>query len=272
MINGNFILNYDTLENLRQQIIESLKVLKDECGAVFIKAEFEAEGSRKDELIMLHDIIKNIGGLGLIIKIGGCEAVHDLDQCKLMSADGVMAPMIETPFAMKKFKNAFSKVYGDNSNVERIINAETKTCLKNFDDILEEGKNFLTGVTVGRSDLSASMGIERANIESEAVFNATKEFAEKAKSENLITNFGGNIGIESVPFIVKMCPYIDRFETRKVVIAKNDNAEFLKKAIVSALKFELLYLQFKSGYYTSMADEDINRIKRLQNQVNSYSI
>ena len=260
------------MQNLRQKIIESLKILKNEYGAVCIKAEFEAEGSRKDELIMLHDIINDIGGIGLIIKIGGCEAVHDLDQCKLMSANGVMAPMIETPFAMKKFKNAFSKVYGDNANVEKIINAETKTCLTNFDDILKEGKNFLTGVTVGRSDLSASMGIERSNIETEEVFKATKQFAEKAKSANLITNFGGNIGIESVPFIVNMSPYIDRFETRKVVIAKNDNAEFLKRAIANALNFELLYLQFKSSYYTSMAEEDINRVKRLQKQVNSVDL
>ena len=178
-----------------------------------------------------------------------------------------MAPMIETPFAMKKFKKAFYRVYGESSDVERIINAETKTCLNYFDDILKEGKNFLTGVTVGRSDLSASMGIERKDIESEPVFKATKEFAVKAKTENLTTNFGGNIGVESVPFIVKMTPYIDRFETRKIVLAKSSDERFLKKAIVSALKFELLYLKFKSVYYTSMATEDIERVKRLQRQV-----
>ena len=262
------ILNFREWEKLRTEITESLKILKDDYGAVAVKAEFEAEGSRKDELIMLHDLIKTVGGLKLIIKIGGCEAVHDLDQCKLMSANGVMAPMIETPFAMKKFKKAFTKVYGDNGEVERIINAETKTCLLYFDDILEEGKNFLTGVTVGRSDLSASMGIERKDIESDVIFNATKSFVEKAKCANLVTNFGGNIGVESVPFIVKISPYIDRFETRKVVITKSDNAEFLRKAIVNALKFELSYLQFKSSYYTSMAEEDIERVQRLQKQVN----
>lgn len=258
-------------ENLKGQIIESLKVLKKDYGVVAIKAEFEAEGSRKDELIMLRDMIGSVGGLDLIIKIGGCEAVHDLDQCKLLGADGVMAPMIETPFAMQKFKKAFNKVYGSESKVARIINAETKTCLAHFDEILNAGKNFLTGVTVGRSDLSASMGIERKDIESETVFNATKEFVTKAKSQNLITNFGGNIGIESIPFIIKMSPYVDRFETRKVVITKSDNAEFLKKAISNALNFELLFLQFKSNYYTGMAKEDIERIKRLQNQVDSVA-
>ena len=75
--------------------------------------------------------------------------------------------------------------------------------------------------------------------------------------------------MESVPFILKMYPYIDRFETRKVVLSKNDNAESLKNAIRLALSFELLYLEFKSDYYTKMAKEDIERVKRLQNQVNS---
>lgn len=205
---------------LRKELRKSLCRLKEEYGVVSIKAEFEAEGSRKDELIMLREMVET-AGLGLIIKIGGCEAVHDIDQCKLLNATGVMAPMIETPFAMDKFSGAVNKLYPENAKIERIINAETITCFKNFDEILEHGKGFLTGVTVGRSDLSASMGIAKKDIECEEVFNVTKEFCEKAKNAGLTTNFGGNIGIESIPFIINMYPYIDRFETRKVVVSKH---------------------------------------------------
>lgn len=253
---------------LRKQIRDGLKELKNEYGVVSIKAEFEAEGSRKDELIMLREMVES-ADLGLIIKIGGCEAVHDIDQCKLLSATGVMAPMIETPFAMDKFICAVNKLYGEDARIEKIINAETVTCLNNFDEILEHGNGFLTGVTVGRSDLSASMGITKKDIEKEEVFNATKEFCQKAKKAGLVTNFGGNIGIESIPFIIDMNPYIDRFETRKVVISKNDNEEFLKNAIAAALQFELLYLKFKSQYYMDMASEDAARIKRLEAQIES---
>ena len=253
---------------LRKQLKDSLKSLKNDYGVVSIKAEFEAEGSRKDELIMLRDLVE-YEELGLIIKIGGCEAVHDLDQCKLLGVTGVMAPMIETPFAMDKFKEAVKKLYGENCEIEKIINAETKTCLKHFDEILEHGQGFLSGVTVGRSDLSASMGIPRSQIEEEAVFNATKEFCEKAKKKGLITNFGGNIGVESIPFIIKMNPYIDRFETRKVVLSKSKDETFLRNAIVAALGFELLYLKFKSQYYMEMANEDSSRINRLESQIES---
>lgn len=250
----------------RIDLRDDLLRLRDTDGVVAVKAEFEAEGSRKDELIMLREIV-GIADLGFIIKIGGCEAVHDIDQCKLLDATGVMAPMIETPFAMSKFRSAFTKMYGENSNVERIINAETITCFRNYDDILNKGDGFLTGVTVGRSDLSASMGIEKKDIECEKVFETTKIFLEKSKTKGLITNFGGNIGIESIPFIQRMYPYIDRFETRKIVINKKNSADELKQAIGDALKFELDYLIFKSTYYSTMANEDAKRIVRMQNQV-----
>ena len=251
---------------LRDEIREQLNRLAGEFGCVSIKAEFEAEGSRKDELIMLRDFVE-AAGLGLIIKIGGCEAAHDIDQCKLLDVTGIMAPMIETPFAMEKFRGAVTKLYGDVTGIERIINAETKTCLANFDEILNVGDGFLTGVTVGRSDLSASMGIVRKDIEGEPVFAATREFCEKARAKGLSTNFGGNIGIESIPFIRRMTPYIDRFETRKVVLTARDDDAYLKSAITCALRFELLYLQYKSEYYYSMANEDKTRIQRLERQL-----
>ena len=253
---------------LRKQLRLQLARLRNHYGVVSIKAEFEAEGSRKDELIMLREMVET-SGLGLIIKIGGCEAVHDIDQCKLLNATGVMAPMIETPFAMSKFKAALNKLYGESSNIEKIINAETIACFNSFDAILEEGKGFLTGITVGRSDLSASMGIPKSKIEDEDVFEVTKSFCEKAKEAGLSTNFGGNIGLESVPFIMNMFPYIDRFETRKVVLSRNNDPVFLKEAISNALEFELMYLKFKSQYYYDMAIEDEGRIKRLETQINS---
>lgn len=253
----------------REAIRKSLMQLKKEYGVLAIKAEFEAEGSRKDELIMLREMVES-ADLGMIIKIGGCEAVHDLDQCKLLAATGVMAPMIETPFALKKFKGAVDKIYGDEKEIERIINAETYTCLTNFDGILEQGRGFLTGVTVGRSDLSASMGILKDNIEGEDVFEATKAFCIASKSAGLITNFGGNIGIESIPFIVRMNPWIDRFETRKVVIPKSDDGNYLRDVILAALEFELTYLRFKSNYYSSMAHEDGSRMDRINKQLKTY--
>lgn len=252
----------------REILADLLKELKEEYGVVAIKAEFEAEGSRKDELIMLREIIYQ-ADLGFIVKIGGCEAVHDLDQCKLLDATGIMAPMIETPFAMSKFKAAAGRVYKDAmSSVEWIINAETITCLANYDDILKAGEGFLTGVTVGRSDLSGSMGIEKKDIEGEEVFKATDTLVTKSKKAGLTTNFGGNIGVESIPFIRRLEGRIDRYETRKVVITPEGSKEHMKGQIQKSLKFELEYLKFKSEYYRVMSDEDSARIARMERQIN----
>ena len=176
--------------------------------------------------------------------------------------------MIETPFALSKYISAAKRVYGDDINtVEWIINAETKTCLANYDEILSAGKDFLRAVTVGRSDLSASMGIERAEIETELVYEATRTLLEKSKYMGLTTNFGGNIGVESIPFIQKMSDVADRFETRKVVLRMDNDENRLKVVIQKALNFEYLYLLNKANYYDVLSHEDDARIERMKKQI-----
>ena len=255
--------------NLQErQMLDSLLELKEVHGVYGIKAEFEAEGARMDELICLRELILR-ADLNFITKIGGCEAVHDMQQCKLLGATGIMAPMIETPFAMSKFVGAAKRVYGDDmDSVEWIINAETKTCHANYKEILEVGSGFLKTVTVGRSDLSASMGIARKDIETEPVFEATRDLLQMSRHAGITTNFGGNIGIESIPFIVGMSDVADRFETRKVVISIEKDENKLKQTIHKALDFELQWLLYKKSYYTRLSSEDEARIERMRYQLN----
>ncbi len=251
------------MNNVERKMLEILKSLKDEHNVLAIKAEFEAEGSRTDELVQLNEIVFR-ADMNLFIKIGGCEAVRDLDQCVLLGASGIMAPMIETPFAMKKFVGAAKKVYGDNiNNIEWIINAETKTCRENFDEILDEGEGFLNVVSVGRVDLSGSMGLTRDVINGEQVYEATCDFATRAHARNLKVNFGGGISFDAIPFITKMNGFADRFETRKVVFKMTDDEKALKAGILKAMEFETLYLQNKCDFYDKMAGEDRERLKML---------
>lgn len=248
-------------------MLDSLLELKEVYGVYGVKAEFEAEGARMDELISLREMILR-ADLKFITKIGGCEAVHDMQQCKILGATGIMAPMIETPFAMSKFVGAAKRVYGDEvDTVEWIINAETKTCHANYKEIIKAGDGFLNAVTVGRSDLSASMGIDRKDIESKPVFDATRDMLQMSRDAGYITNFGGNIGVESIPFIQGLSDLADRFETRKVVITMDKDENKLRKAIHKALSFELLWLLNKKNYYTRLSTEDEARIVRMKNQL-----
>lgn len=255
------------MNSTKRKMMEILKCLKEEHNIVAVKAEFEAEGSRTDELIMLNEIIYR-ADLNLYIKIGGCEAVRDLDQCRLLGATGIMAPMIESPFAMKKFKNAAQKVYGNNiGDIEWIINAETVTCHKNLDDILNEGENFLSTVSVGRVDLSSSMGLDRSQINGDEVFEATKDIATRAKNKGYKVNFGGGISFDATQFIRKIYPLNDRFETRKVVFNTTDDEKKLKQGILKAMEFETLYLKNKCEFYDRMANEDKARLDMMKKRL-----
>lgn len=251
------------MNTTERKMLDILKCLKNEYDIIAIKAEFEAEGSRTDELVMLNEIIFR-ADMKLYIKIGGCEAVRDLDQCRLLGASGIMAPMIESPFAMQKYVGAAKKVYeNDWESIEWIINAETITCHENLDAILEAGKGFLSTVSIGRVDLSASMGLSRSVINGDEVFAATKDIAERCKKYGYQVNFGGGISFDAVPFICKMYPLNDRFETRKVVFRTSNDEKHLKAGILKAMEFETLYLQNKCEYYNRMAVEDQARLKMM---------
>lgn len=251
------------MNNTERKMLDILKYLKEVHNVIAIKAEFEAEGSRTDELVMLNEIIFR-ADMKLYIKIGGCEAVRDLDQCRLLGASGIMAPMIESPFAMKKFVGAAKKVYGQEwENIEWIINAETVLCHKNLDEILDTGKEFLSTVSIGRVDLSSSMGLSREFINGDEVFAMTKDIADRSKAKGYKVNFGGGISFDAIPFIQKLYPSNDRFETRKVVFHSTDNEEKLKDGILKAMEFETLYLKNKCEYYDRMAIEDRERLKMM---------
>ncbi len=257
--NGNMV---GSREKLYQIIIE----LK-ELGLIAIKAEFEAEGSRLDELIMLNEVVFR-ANTNLIIKIGGCEAVRDIEQCKILGSKGIMAPMIETSFAMQKFKGAAALKYGDEmDSVEWIINAETITCYQNFDEILQIGKGFINTVVVGRSDLSASMGVNRDDIDKDIMLVKVLDFAKKSKRLGIKASFGGGVSIDTIPFIMKLEENIDQYETRKVVFKRPYNEGEAKKQILKALEFEMNYLEYKKTFYEQMGREDIGRIHALRERL-----
>ena len=256
-----------------KRMLEILKELKDEYKVIAIKAEFEAEGSRTDELVKLNEIVYR-ADMDVYIKIGGCEAVRDLDYCRILGAKGVMAPMIETPFAMTKFLGAIDKVYSkeEQSEMYFIFNAETITGYNNLDEILSV-KNIekIHSIAVGRVDFSASLGLNRDSINGEEVTKYSRVMLEKANAKGIMPGLGGGVSIEALPVIHSLGDILKKFETRKIVFLY-DKAINYRKALCLAVEFELLYLKNKNSLYQRMANEDITRIKMMTERLGKMKV
>ena len=84
-----------------KEISDQLLSLK-KSGVVGIKQSFEDEGVILDDVLKIKRLCDKLE-LDLNVKIGGCEAISDLNNCLSMEVSGIVAPMIESEFALEKF-------------------------------------------------------------------------------------------------------------------------------------------------------------------------
>ena len=83
--------------------------------------------------------INSQSNLPLTLKIGGCEAKKDLFEARQFGAKNIVAPMIESDYALKKFIDTVDHVYPNDeiNEVNFYFNIETIQAFENLDEILK---------------------------------------------------------------------------------------------------------------------------------------
>jgi len=260
---------------MKTREFKCVKILTDlieSDGLIGIKTSFEDEGAMFDETIRLKEIC-NQAKTKVTLKIGGPEAIRDIKESCIIGVKGLVAPMVESPFGLKKFIQAVNSNLPKDvvDSLQLNVNIETISAAKSADQILSIPEaNQLYGVTVGRVDLVSSMGKDRAYVNSDEVLSLAENVFTFAKEKGLKACLGGAVSTDSYEFIKKLHSkrLLDKFETRYAIFDPSIALKNLSRALSKAQMFEYEWLMVKHEHYTAYANQDIKRIKMIQERIN----
>ena len=262
---------------MRKDIINlesNILALKDTGRLLAIKAEFEAEGTRIDELgILSNACFKN--NVPLTLKTGGPAAIRDIFEAYQLGAKNILVPMVESEYSLEYFINSFQKFSNDFKDLNEVtnlaINIESKLGYENIEKILEiiSKKSLpISYIVIGRTDLSSSLQIKDVN--SKKIFKISKDILKKAYLKNIRCTLGGNLTSESFEFINNLQDFkLDAFETRKTTFkfSKSISKTEFDNLIKLSLEFELAWLNLKSSMYSLRSNEENARIHKIKNRL-----
>jgi len=221
--------------NLRARLADRLAKLASDHGLTYLKLGTEAEALSFDEIAALASVAASVTPVVPVVgKIGGPEARNDLLQFHARGASGFVAPMIESPYALRCFLDAAAAVVPGRPNLG--INIETSLAVDHLDAMLAlEGADALSFVNVGRSDLAASMGC--GAVDDPAVTDATCAVIARVQEAGLSAHVGGCVTPRTLaPVLARVRP--DGFHTRFLAFDRADEA-----TVTAALHAEITLLE-----------------------------
>lgn len=222
-----------------------------------LKGEFEAEGLSRDS-VAAEAAFAARNGLAYMVKIGGCEAKSDLRFLMMQGIRNVVAPMIESPFAMRKYQEMLPEGSFDHVGVT----IETIDAVARIEEILDAGAK-LSDVTVGRTDLTASFG--GSGVDAEETVTMVKVVARAAAARGLPTTMGGSVNAGTISLLQsddELRSLVGFVETRKCVMPVD---QFLSAgALDAAFAIERFLLDMQLAHHGSIASAADKRVAQLR--------
>ena len=249
-----------------KKIIKDLKNLK-KFGMIAVKQSLEDEGATFKDIELMRKITRK-AGIKLNVKIGGCEAKNDIYFCKQIKVNSIVAPMVESEYALRKFiqiayepKDKFTNLF---------INIETKNALLNLNKIIKSKYfKYLDGIVFGRSDIAGSYNLEKKDVDSKKIFSKIKNALLLLRNKGKIIKMGGSITSISIGIIERFYKkkLLKSIETRNIEIDLNkSNLNNLDQSIKQIFIFEMNWLKYKSKIKSNT--KSLARIKDYRSRIN----
>ena len=129
------MINIDIPNLNHDELFLELKKFKKIVPDFQLKAEFEGEGSMFADVASLTQLAKSCC-VPINIKLAGAEALRDLYELSYLGVNGVIAPMIESPFAVIKFREAVKRVQKIHHFDKVSVLVESKVGIQNLPQIV----------------------------------------------------------------------------------------------------------------------------------------
>jgi hypothetical protein len=181
--------------------------------------------------------------------------------------DVLVAPMVETAYALRKYLQAVAKVFSaeEIKDLAILTNIETATAIENFKAMLAIPEiHLLKGIVIERYDLFSSMGRGEDYLDSKELNEIVGSVCSLAKKMNLACYVGGGVSAQHIS-LFKTIECLDFYETRKVCFdARAAFKTDAEKGILKALGFELLWIKNKLNFNNGIQATDVARMNTLE--------
>jgi hypothetical protein len=250
--------------------LQKILLLLKDLGCSGIKVSFEDEGALYNEIITMRNLTEKVG-LELSVKIGGCEAKRDIIDCIDLNCDSIVAPMVESKFALNKFLTSLDSC---NYTKKKGFNLET---IQSFNNLQELSNSFgkLDFITLGRHDFVKSLSENSEYVDSDQLYEIAEKLFTFVKNnhKNMKCYMGGFLSKNSINFIKKLIEknLLDAFESRYIIfnIQNIKDLNNLEKCIELAQLFEFEWLNLIRNRYLNQANKDLKRIELIKNKINN---